>query len=138
VLALVRDLLGRTHLAAALDTLDFAYRGGRISRAQAVVGSLLSIKPIITVQDGVVTRQEQVRTRQKSLQRLQERLEELHQTRVVTRLGLLYVVDRDSALDLAERVRQSVPVEPLIVELGPVVATYTGPRGVGFAAVTAR
>ncbi|MCC6629076.1 MAG: DegV family protein [Chloroflexi bacterium] len=139
VLALVNDLIGRTHLVAALDTLDFAFRGGRISRAQAVVGSLLSIKPIITVADGAVTRLEQVRTRQKSLQRLQERLEALHQERQVIRLSFLHVADLESALDLRERVRSSVPVEPvLITELGPVVATYTGPRGVGFAALTAR
>jgi DegV family protein with EDD domain len=139
VVALIARLLERAHLAAALDTLEYAYRGGRVNRAQALAGSLLSIKPTISVQDGAVVTLENVRTRQKSLQRLRERILALHQERQIEQLALLHVTDLVSAQELAAEVAgQVTPGRTLVAEIGPVVATFTGPRGLGFAALTAR
>jgi DegV family protein with EDD domain len=138
VMALIDDLLGRTHLVAALDTLEYVQRGGRIGRAQALIGSLLSIKPLVTVADGVVTPLEQVRTRQRALTRLVERIAALAEREIV-RLAILHAADEASALEVRDRVAPLVPADRLMVaEVGPVIATYTGPRGTGFAALTAR
>jgi DegV family protein with EDD domain len=138
VLALIDDLLGRAHLVAALDTLEYVQRGGRIGRAQALIGSLLSIKPLVTVADGVVTPLEQVRTRQRALARLVERIIALAEREIV-RLAVLHAADEASALEVRDRVASVVPADRIMVaEVGPAIATYTGPRGAGFAALTAR
>ncbi|HEY8476715.1 MAG TPA: DegV family protein, partial [Chloroflexota bacterium] len=63
----VRRLLPRVNLYAALDTLEFLQRGGRIGRAQALIGSLLSVKPIVQIQDGEVAPVDRVRTRAAAL-----------------------------------------------------------------------
>lgn len=137
-LALIADLLQRTHLVAVLDTLEYLQRGGRIGRARALLGSLLSIKPMITVADGVVTPLEQVRTRQRALARTVERIAALAE-RDPLRLAILHAADEASAAELRERAAAVVPIDRIIVaEVGPVIATYTGPRAFGFAAVTAR
>jgi DegV family protein with EDD domain len=138
VMASIDDLLGRTHLVAALDTLEYVQRGGRIGRAQALIGSLLSIKPLVTIVDGVVTPLEQVRTRQRALARLAERIAALAEREIV-RLAILHCADEASAMEVRDRVAPLVPADRIMVaEVGPAIATYTGPHGAGFAALTAR
>jgi DegV family protein with EDD domain len=138
VLAGIRDQMQRVHLVVLLDTLEFLQRGGRIGRARAAIGSLLSIKPLITVADGVVTPLEQVRTRQKAITRVVERARALAD-REVTRLAVLYTADAASGEGLATSLSTLVPREQMIVtEAGPVIATYVGPGALAFAALTAR
>jgi DegV family protein with EDD domain len=138
VLALIADLLRRAHLVAVLDTLEYLQRGGRIGRARALLGSLLSIKPMITVTDGEVTPLEQVRTRQRALARTAERIAALAEREII-RLAILHAADEAGVAELRERAAAIVPADRIIVaEVGPVIATYTGPRAFGFAALTAR
>ena len=68
--AAVEDLKGRTHVYGVVDSLDYLRRGGRIGGAAHLVGSLLSIKPVIEVRDGVVEVESKQRTRTRSLQYL--------------------------------------------------------------------
>ena len=68
------DRPSRTRLFGALDTLEHLRRGGRIGGAQAMLGSMLSIKPVIEVRDGVVAESGKVRTRSKSLAHLADKL----------------------------------------------------------------
>ena len=124
---------GRTVLYAALDTLDFLHKGGRIGRASAMVGSLLSIKPIVQIRDGQVHPVERVRTWRKAMDRLTalavERAPFEH-------IGVMHVGNPVDAARLVERIRAAAPgTEVLTGELGPVVATYGGPGLVGFIAV---
>ena len=82
-----RDL----RIYVALETLEYLKQGGRISGAQAAIGTLLSVKPIITVKDGVVETVDQVRTRSKA----RERLIELITERPIERLAILHTVSPD-------------------------------------------
>ena len=66
--------LGRTRLFGALDTLEHLRRGGRIGAAQALLGGMLSIKPVIEVRDGAVAEAGKVRTRSKSLKLLADKV----------------------------------------------------------------
>ncbi|MBM3332950.1 DegV family protein, partial [candidate division WOR-3 bacterium] len=59
----VRDVISRTHLLATADTLEYAARGGRIGKAQAFLGNLLQVKPIVQIKDGELHPIERVRTR---------------------------------------------------------------------------
>jgi DegV family protein with EDD domain len=74
VLSRVRDLIPRTHVLAALNTLENLKKGGRIGGATAMVGSLLSIKPVIDLSGGVVHEAGKARTRKRALGMLYERL----------------------------------------------------------------
>jgi DegV family protein with EDD domain len=70
----VRDRLPDIDLFVAVDTLDYLKKGGRLSTARAAIGTMLSIKPIITVRDGLVVIAEQQRTRAKAREKVIERI----------------------------------------------------------------
>ena len=67
IVAEVTDRRDRTKLFGSLDTLEFLKRGGRVGNARALLGSMLSIKPVVEVRDGVVEEAGKVRTRSKAL-----------------------------------------------------------------------
>ncbi len=131
--ALAEAMPARTSLYAALDTLEFLHRGGRIGRASALVGSLLSIKPIIQIRDGQVLPVERVRTWRKAMDRLATLAAEHAPAET---LSVMHVGNRPDGQRLAERVAPLIPCgEVLLGQLGPVVATYGGPGLVGFIVV---
>ena len=74
VVALVESLVGRTHVLGALDTLDNLKKGGRIGGAQALLGSLLSIKPLLDISTGEVDEAGKARTRRKALEWLRDQV----------------------------------------------------------------
>ena len=76
ILKLVDDLRSKTHVYAAIDTLENLKKGGRIGNAQALLGSMLSIKPLIDVSSGIVEEAGRQRTRKKSLLWLRDKLAE--------------------------------------------------------------
>src|SRR5690606_31895170 len=67
-----REAAEKVELYFVLDTLEYLYKGGRIGRAQALLGSFLSIKPVLKMQDGEIHPHEKVRSRAKALIRLRE------------------------------------------------------------------
>ena len=115
----------------ALDTLTYLKRGGRISGAQAAVGTLLSVKPIISVPKGVVETVDRVRTRGKA----RERLIELLCSRPIERLALLHTTDADIesfAEEAIPRVPGGIDRAKVTVNLvGPSVGPHLGPGCVG-------
>jgi DegV family protein with EDD domain len=127
LLAEMEDRRSRAHLFATLDTLEFLRKGGRIGGAQALLGSMLSIKPVITVHDGVVEPAGKVRTRSKALRFITEKL----QSGAVECASVLHA----GAPDLDEFVALLDPAVPradlLVAQIGPVVGVHTGPRVIG-------
>jgi DegV family protein with EDD domain len=113
----------------ALETLEYLKRGGRISGAQAAIGTLLSVKPIIEIKSGKVETTERVRTRGKA----RERLVELLMSRPIERLSILHTTEADVeefAADLSRRAGlQSSQVTIDLV--GPSVGPHLGPGCVG-------
>ena len=116
-----------------VDTLEFLQKGGRIGKAQAMFGSVLSIKPLLTLQDGEVHPLEKVRTRGKGVARLVQLVQE---AAPLQRMAVLYTTTEDEARALAERLSPCVPSGEIVIgRLGTVVGTYAGPGvlGVGWA-----
>jgi DegV family protein with EDD domain len=115
----------------ALDTLEYLKKGGRISGAQAAIGTLLSVKPIIVVKHGVVATGDRVRTRSKA----RERLIELVAERPVERLVVLHTVSPDVETfrdDLLARIPDAPDVKDVPIALvGPSVGPHLGPGCVG-------
>jgi DegV family protein with EDD domain len=113
----------------ALETLEYLKRGGRISGAQAAIGTLLSVKPIIEIKDGRVETTERVRTRGKA----RERLVELLTARPIERLSILHTTDADVeefAADITKRAGLE-PSQVTIDLVGPSVGPHLGPGCVG-------
>jgi DegV family protein with EDD domain len=131
VAAVASDAAARANVFAALDTLEFLERGGRVGRVSAILGGLLDIKPLITLDAGVVAAGARVRTRSKAMTAIAEHLAD----RRVARYGLIHsgveAVPRLIAA-IAERTNLAVD-DPIVAELGPVVGTHTGPGVLGVA-----
>jgi DegV family protein with EDD domain len=125
----VTERRDRETLFASLDTLEYLRKGGRIGGAQAMLGSMLSIKPIITVINGSVEQAGKVRTRSKALRFMTDRIPEGKVESVcVMHSG---APDIDEFLDL---VRPKVSGAEIVVgRLGPVVGVHVGPRAIGLA-----
>ena len=126
----VKEGIGRTRVFGALATLDHLQRGGRIGGLQALVGSLLSIKPVVEVRGGLVAEESKQRTRRRSLDYLADKV---RSSAPLERLA----VCSGQADDLDELLAKVADVEVthrmLVAELGPVVATHAGPGVVGVA-----
>lgn len=128
VAALARDLVSRTRVLGVVDTLDHLQRGGRIGGAAALVGSLLSVKPVIQVRDGVVEQESRQRTRTRALDYL------VALVAGAAPLERLAICD-GAAVDIDAVVQRLRPIEVthelVRCELGPVVGTHVGPGAIG-------
>jgi DegV family protein with EDD domain len=134
VRARAEDLVTRSHLYFAVDTLEYLQKGGRIGRASALLGTVLSIKPILFVEDGAVATADKRRTAAKARARLLELVSE----RPVERATVLHTIApgvdafRD---DFAALV--GLPAEQLEIGLvGPVAGTHVGPGMYGVSLIT--
>jgi DegV family protein with EDD domain len=127
----------RVRLFAALDTLDFLRRSGRVNAFLARFGQLLSIKPIIDVGDGEVFMVDRVRTRHAAVDRIRQMTIDLGP---LQSLAVLHTSNEETARALADEFTQIIPNlrEPIIVcEATTAVGTHVGPNGLGIAAIVA-
>jgi fatty acid kinase fatty acid binding subunit len=125
------DRIPRTRIYGALDTLENLKKGGRIGSAQALLGSMLSIKPIIEVRDGKVEPESRQRTRSKALAYLAQKVREQGE---LEQLAVIHG-DAPDVDEFIEMITTNYPREDLIVgDVGAVIGAHAGPRvmGVGF------
>ncbi len=127
VAAAVESARARSHILFTVDTLEYLRKGGRIGGAQAMLGSMLSIKPVIQVKDGAVEPAGKVRTRSKALRFVVDRVKEAP----VEKLCVLHA----QAPDVSEFVAMLEPIVPnteiVVGTIGPVVGVHTGPAAIG-------
>jgi len=116
-----------------VDTLEHLEKGGRIGGARALLGSLLSIKPVVTLVDGKVEEESKQRTRTRSLRYLADKAK---QSPPISRLAVPNgaATDIDEFLAMIDGVHTEYPM--LVTDLGPVVGTHTGPGTIGVCLVT--
>jgi DegV family protein with EDD domain len=128
IVALIEDLSSRTMVFGALDTLDNLKKGGRIGGAQAMIGSILSIKPIIDISTGSVTEAGKQRTRKKAMAWLRDKLFEQPDVGTVA-------VCHGCSEDVEELIELLAPRygrdKITVWTIGPVIGTHGGPRVVG-------
>jgi DegV family protein with EDD domain len=120
----------------SLETLEYLKKGGRISGARAAIGTFLSVKPIISVEDGVVDTADKPRTRSKS----RERCIELICARPIERVAILHTLAPDVDEFRDEVVRRSGvdPATVMVSVVGPSVGPHLGPGCVGAAVLYKR
>jgi len=117
------------HTYFSVATLEFLRRGGRIGRASALLGSVLQVKPVLCIRDGLVTPLERVRTFDRALNRVIELTREVNRGK-----GVCLIVGHADAQADAERLgRELEPIADtlMIQPLGPVVGAHAGPGVVG-------
>jgi DegV family protein with EDD domain len=127
-------LIPRTRVYGVVDTLEHLEKGGRIGGARALLGSLLSIKPVVTLIDGRVEEESKQRTRARSLRYLADKAKN---SPAISRMAVCNgaAVDIDQFLAMLEGVRTEHPF--VVTDLGPVVGTHTGPGTIGVCMVLA-
>ncbi len=136
IVSMLNEQTSRTYVIAALDTLEYLKRSGRMNAVVARLGSVLKIKPILIMHDGEPTG-ERVRTRERALARLIEFISELGP---LEELALVHTNAAQEAKELFQRSKHlfANQEEPLSVDVTPVLGTNIGPGVVGFACITAK
>ena len=130
------DRASDLRMYVSLETLEYLKKGGRISGARAAIGTFLSVKPIISVEDGVVDTADRPRTRSKS----RERCIELICARPLERVAILHTLASDVDEFRDEVVRRSGvdPATVMVSVVGPSVGPHLGPGCVGAAVLYKR
>lgn len=124
----------RTYVFAALDTMEFLKRSGRVNAIIARLGAFLQIKPIMKMHNGAPTA-ERVRTRSHAAERLVQLLRDVG---VVERLAFVHTHAPDRVAELHQRAAHLLPIgEILSVDITPVIGAYIGPGAAGFAVIAA-
>ncbi|MDZ7674707.1 MAG: DegV family protein [Acidimicrobiales bacterium] len=126
VVALVEDIRGRTRVFGSLDTLDNLKKGGRVGNAQALVGSMLSIKPMLDISSGSVEEAGKHRTRKKALAALKAAID---QSDGVEHLAVMHGMAPD--VNVMTDLLDADGREYRVGHIGPVIGTHGGPRVVG-------
>jgi len=117
-----------------VETLEYLAKGGRIGKAAALMGTVLRVQPILSIQGGVIVPVERPRTRRRAVARLQELILEQAEGKREVWLGIAHARCLDEAEALAQFFREALsPAFLFIHELGPGVGTHGGPGTLGVA-----
>lgn len=134
---LAEEAQKHTGVYFVVDTLEFLHRGGRIGGAQALLGSALNIKPLLTLHEGKIESVEKIRTKGKALDRLVEIVVEKVAGRTPVRISTLHANAEGEGRAVLEAAAAKLnPVEKVLASVSPVIGTHTGPGTVGLAYMT--
>ncbi|HXM18005.1 MAG TPA: DegV family protein [Candidatus Tumulicola sp.] len=132
ILAAVHSDIENLHLYAAIPTLTFLARGGRIGQMQGLLGNVLKIVPIITLANGLVAEHSKVRTFARAVDKVVDLTVAAAPKKGSARCAIMHTVAPELAESVAQRVRERVdPVFLIICNAGPTVGTHAGPGAVG-------
>lgn len=136
IVATLKDSIGQVHVFAALDTLEYLRRSGRVSWTEFGIGTLLRIKPLVHVHEGHVLSLEKVRTQSRALKQLLNHVGNLGPLR---ELALLHTANPEGAERLRSQATHLIPsdYDPVAVEVTPTIGAHVGPGALGFACVVA-
>jgi DegV family protein with EDD domain len=132
----VEALKERLYVLFVVDTLEYLAKGGRIGNAKAFLGTLLKVKPILTLEGGAIEPCEQVRSKRKAVTRMLDLIEEhLGDNASQAKLAVAHALVPDEAQSfIREAMDRLGCAEPSCADIGPVIGTHTGPGVIGVAA----
>jgi len=133
IVDLLSEQISRTHVFAAMDTLEFLRRSGRMNATISKLGEFLQIKPLLRMFDGNPTA-ERVRTRKKALKRLIDLLKE---AAPFEQVAILHSNAADRASALLDEIKPLLPDGNILFEeITPVLGAHIGPGVIGFACIS--
>jgi DegV family protein with EDD domain len=130
----IRDKINRIRILCVLDTLEYLRRGGRIGGARALVGNMLSVKPILALKHGEIAPVEQPRTRAKAYARMAQLVGEMERPDEIAIIGSDDNVCNQLQQAVQQTLHNSIPTTNY--KLGAVIGTYTGPGTAGVVFIT--
>ncbi|HXB05240.1 MAG TPA: DegV family protein [Candidatus Angelobacter sp.] len=127
--AAVKERVPKARVLALLDTLRYLEMGGRLSKASAVIGTMLDLKPLLLVKDREIKPVERVRTRARAIPRM---VEFFRGDLPVEHVAVVHAQAADEAGEIAAKLRAELPGQEVTVgAIGCVLGTHTGPRALG-------
>lgn len=130
----ITAMRGAMRLYMVLDTLEYLEKGGRIGRAARLLGTLLDMKPILTLRDGVVEAHDRQRSRSRAIEVLVDLLVQDAGGKPGVHLGVMHAACPSEGQALAMDLRRRLDVEvEVFAEIGPALGVYVGPGTVGAA-----
>lgn len=133
VLAALARLRAAQRIVFTVETLEYLRRGGRIGGARAFLGSVLSIKPILSIVDGRVEAVDRVRTYARAVDRLIQEVVTAQREWGATRVVCAHAAGPEQAESIADRLSGVVGARPRIIEVGAVLGCHAGPGAFGIA-----
>jgi len=125
----VEKRVPKARVLALLDTLRYVEMGGRVSRAQAMIGTMLDLKPLLLVADKEIKSVDRVRTRSRAIPRM---IEFFRNEMPVEALAVVHAQAADEAEQIASQLRKELPEKEVPVgQIGCVLGTHTGPKALG-------
>lgn len=135
IAAYLRRRVEQTNALFVVDTLEYLQKGGRIGKAQAFVGSMLNVKPILSMQDGEPYPLERKRNANRAYRRL---VDLIHWEAPLHKLGVIYSTEPQLAAGLRDQLSDLLPADDIVMaRFGPVLGTYLGPGALGIGFVRA-
>ena len=129
---LVKEMIPITRMIQTADTLKYLHMGGRIGKAKHLVGSLLNIKPLISMENGTIVTLGQARSRTRAYQMIVDKIESIVGFRGKIKIAYLHAAAQKEALRIKEMVENRLTcVESLLAELSPALGVHTGPGTAG-------
>jgi DegV family protein with EDD domain len=131
IVRVIRGMIPHIYIVFFVETIDYLERGGRLGKAQAILGSMLNIKPLLFVEDGEIIPLEKVRTRAKAIDKLHEFAAEF------AHIDKIAIIQRDTKLNedanaLIERLQLTFPgISVPIIQYNPLLACHVGPNAMG-------
>lgn len=121
-----------THALFTLDTLKYLEKGGRIGKAESLLGSVLNVKPIIIVKEGMYHAFGKARSQKKAIKRISKYLIGLSKDKKVKSLAIGHGMAKEAAEKLETTLEKALGIKASIVaEVGPVIGVHTGPGALG-------
>ena len=132
----INHVLNNSRFLFSPDKLDYLQKGGRIGKASALFGTILQIKPILTVDDGITSVFTKVRTRKKAIDTMINAVCEDIQKNGLGNIIVHHINCEEDGLALAKRLEESLDTHIKIQSIGPVIGLHVGPGSIGIAYYT--
>jgi len=131
IVAYLESIRDKIQIILTLDNLEYARRSGRVGTLSAALASLLNVKPIAVLKDGILNMEEKVRTRKASVMRVVEMGKEAYGDRPV-HLGIVHARDPESAMNLSDEAKKLFNYKDVVQsDLSISLAINLGPGTVG-------
>ena len=133
---LVQEAIPRVHVIGALNTLEYAQRGGRLGKGAALIGTLLNVKPLISIVGGEVVPVENTRSQKRALERL---VEIVLGSGPIQEIAVIHAAGEELAQKVKRLLTATLTADQIVMtETGPVLGTHVGPNAVGIAWLTGK
>lgn len=130
------DVIRRSRFLFIPENLEYLKKGGRIGTASALVGSLLKIIPILTVEEGVTTVLTKIRTKKKAIEEMIKKVLDDNINFNVEEIAIHHINAVDEAKKLSLKIKEIFNIEARICDIGPVIGLHVGPGAIGIAYYT--